>query len=71
MDFKDSQNIRIPILINLTNLTINNVTILNRNTIIHHDQPYSFNKNVYDGEIIEIKGKWEQLNSKQNINFIN
>ena len=61
IDFKDSQNIRIPILIDFTHLTINNKTIFDKKVIVHHDQPYVYTKDVVDGEILTIHAKWKQI----------
>ena len=65
VDFRDSQNLKIPILINLTNLTINGVTILDKNTIVHHNQSFDYTIKGQNNEIVYIYAKWKPINIKQ------
>ena len=52
---------RIPIYINYTDFRINNEKILLNKTIVWHDKPFYYKKNVKDGEILDIYFEWEPI----------
>ena len=58
VDFRDNSNQRIPIFINYTYLKVENELILNKPVSVCHDQPFVFEKEVDDGEIVNMTVKW-------------
>lgn len=69
MDFKDGNNNRIPIYIDYKKIKIDGKSIINGSTVLWHDNSLSHEKNVKDGQIVNIELKWEPLN--RNSNFKN
>ena len=62
IDFKDSNNNRIPIYIDYREIEIDGKSIINDSTVLWHDNKLEYNKDVKDGQIVNIKLKWEPLN---------
>jgi len=60
IDYK-TKNSRIPIYIKYTNFKINNQRIINEPKIVWHDQPVYYQKDVENGEIVEIYLEWEPI----------
>lgn len=58
-DERDKNNKRFPIYIDYTVFKINGKQILKENTLTHHDKPYTFKKNVKNGEEITIHLEWK------------
>lgn len=48
----------IPIYINFNYLTVNEKEIINGKTVVWHNKPFTYEKNVKNGEIIKIHAKW-------------
>lgn len=61
IDFKDRNNNKIPIYIDYREILIDDKYIINESTVVWHDNPLEYNKDVKDGQIINIKLKWEPL----------
>lgn len=57
----DENGNRIPIYINFTNIYINDINILETETMVCHDKPYIFTKKVKDSEIIKISASWAPI----------
>lgn len=62
-DLRDKTGYRIPIMIDYTSLTINKEELIKENTLISHDHPYKYTKEVIDGEIIDVTASWAPLSS--------
>lgn len=62
MDFKDSNNNRIPIYIDYREIKIDGKSIINDSTVLWHDNKLEYSKDVKDGQIVDIKLKWKPLN---------
>ena len=62
IDFKDSNNNRIPIYIDYREIEIDGKSIINDSTVLWHDNKLEYSKDVKDGQIVNIKLKWEPLN---------
>ena len=62
VDFKDSNNNRIPIYIDYKEIEIDGESIIKGSTVSWHDHKLEYNKNVKDGQIVNIKLKWGPLN---------
>lgn len=58
-DVRNELGVRIPHYVTFNNVLLNNENIINNNVKVWHDEPYTFKKNVYDGEIIEIHVEWD------------
>lgn len=61
VDFKDIDNIRVPIYINFTNLMINNEVILDQNYLIWHNEPYIFEKSCENQQYLGFELKFKTL----------
>ena len=66
IDFKDVGNNRIPIYIDYKEIKIDGESIVDESTILWHDNPLFYEKDVKNGQIVNIKLKWESLNSNSN-----
>ena len=58
VDYRDNEGKRTQIWINYKKLTINGEDILPGNTRCSHDNPYTFQKNVTEKEIITVHAEW-------------
>ena len=67
VDFKDKSGNRIPIYIDYTEIEVNDEILVDGSQVAWHDAPFVFEKEVEDGEIINIKAKWGPVNYKSNI----
>lgn len=67
IDYRDKNGNRIPIYIDYTDIVINDEIIVDESTVSWHDNPFIFQKEVKNGEIINIEVKWCPLNDKSNI----
>ncbi len=61
-DIRDKNNKRLPIFIDFTKLNINDSIILNKHKLVSHDNPYIFEKNIKNSEIINLTIDWMPLN---------
>ena len=66
IDFRDKNKKRIPLNIDLKKLTINNQPQINKNTLITHNKPIKYKKEVEDGEIIKIEAQWGPISYQSN-----
>lgn len=57
-DVRNKSGLKVPRYVNFINFSVNN-NIINENVVVWHDDPYIFEKNVKNGEIIEIHCEWE------------
>ena len=67
IDYRDKNENRIPIYIDYTEIVINDEIIVDESHVSWHDNPFIYEKNVKDGEIINIKVKWAPINYESNI----
>lgn len=79
IDYRDKNGKRIPILINYDNIQINGETLVQGSRVSWHDDPFVYNKDVKDGEIIDVQLKWSPLNydstvkaevNERNVNYL-
>lgn len=61
VDFRDIDNIRIPIYINFTKLMINGHVVFDRNYLVWHDEPYVFEKSCKNLQCVAIDLKFKTL----------
>ena len=61
-DIYDKNQVRFPVYIDFTNLTINDELIFDENKLVWHDCPYIFEKEVKNSEIIDIHVNWLPFN---------
>ena len=61
-DIYDKNQVRFPVYIDFTNLTINDELIFDENKLVWHDCPYIFEKEVKNSEIIDIHVEWLPFN---------
>lgn len=61
-DIRDKNRTRFPVYIDFFNLTINNELIFKENKLVWHDEPFVFEKEVKNTEIIDINVKWYPFN---------
>lgn len=67
IDYRDKNRNRIPIYIDYTYVVINDEIIIDESTVSWHDNPFIFEKEVSDGEIITMEVKWRPVNYESNI----
>lgn len=67
IDFRDKNENRIPVYIDYTEIIVNDEFIVDESRVSWHDNPFIFKKEVKNGDIIDIKAKWEPINNKSNI----
>lgn len=65
-DFKDRNNNRIPIYLDYKKIEVDGESIINDSTVLSHDNPAFYEKQVNDGQIVNVKLKWEPLNRNSN-----
>lgn len=58
IDSRDSEGNRIPVYINYTCLSVNEIPIFNESKLIFHDKPYEHKMNVQNGEKLKIHVEW-------------
>lgn len=61
IDFRDRSEYRIPIFINYEHLKVNDEIIFDEPTSICHDKPFNFEKEVKNGEIVDITVQWNVI----------
>ena len=64
MDIRDKNRKRFPIYIDYTQLKVNDETILKENTLVWHNQPYIYKRNVKNGEELKIHVEWKPFDSQ-------
>ena len=57
-DVHDKSGKRIPSYVEFNKVSMNNEDIINGDVLVWHDEPYTFKKDVDDGEHIEIHVEW-------------
>ena len=63
IDFRDIKNNKFPIYIDYTNFEVNGQEIFRDHIVVSHDDPYLFNKNVKNDEILEFHLEWKPFNN--------
>ena len=66
IDFKDNDNNRIPIYIDYKEIEVDGESIIDGSTVLWHDNPLVYEKDVKNGQIVNVKLKWDPLNSNSN-----
>ena len=66
IDFRDKYGNRVPIYLDYTEILINDELVVDGSQVSWHDSPFIFEKDVNDGDIINIKVKWCPINYKSN-----
>ncbi len=61
-DIRDKNSNRFPVYIDYTNFTVNNEPILKENTLVWHDTPFLFKKEVKNSEILDLHVEWLPFN---------
>lgn len=59
IDIRDKNRKRFPIYIDFTKFVVDNQNILNEPTLVWHDIPYSFMKDVKNGDLVSIHVEWK------------
>ena len=62
VDYRDKHNNRFPVYIDFTIFELNNKKVFDGNKVVWHDKPFSFKKDVDDGEIVKIHATWLPFN---------
>ena len=61
IDFRDEKKKRIPIYVKYDSFIVNDEDVLNDSVIVWHDKPYNFEKDVEDGEIVDLVVHWSAV----------
>ena len=67
IDYKDKKSNRIPIYIDYTNIFINDEVIVDGSRVSWHDNPLIYEKEVEDGEVLNIHVEWSPFTQDSNI----
>lgn len=67
IDYRDKKRNPIPIYIDYTELIVNDEIIFDESHVSWHDNPLIFEKEVEDGEIINISVKWNPIDYNSNL----
>ena len=67
IDYKDKSNNRIPIYIDYTEISVNGEVLIEDSRVSWHDNPFIFEKEVKDGEKINVHVKWAPFTVESNI----
>ena len=70
IDQRDKSGNRIPILVEYDSIKVDSEELLDKSKVLWHDEPFTYKKKVKDGQVINIKYKWDSLKSENNINLI-
>lgn len=62
-DYRDRKGYRIPIYIDYTEIIVDDENLVSGSRVCWHDNPFNYQKNVKDGQIIRIQVKWRPVNS--------
>ena len=68
IDLKDKNGNRLPAYVDLLDFSINDEKILRKNILIHHDEPYSYELEVKNNEIIDIRANWKSMSKISDYN---
>ena len=64
VDYRDRKGNRIPIIIVYNSIVIDGKTLVSAGRITWHDDPYTYQTDVKDGQLISVKLKWSHLYQK-------
>lgn len=59
LDIRDSSNLRIPIYIKYTKLSVNDSVVFDEEKVICHDTPFNYSLNVLNNSIVKLHVEWE------------
>ncbi len=63
IDYRDRNNNRIPIFIDYTEISIDGKNILDENVVAWHDDPFTYNMQVDDNQVVNLQFSWLPLNN--------
>jgi hypothetical protein len=63
IDYRDRNNNRIPIFIDYTEISIDGKNILDENVVAWHDDPFTYNMQVDDNQVVDLQFSWLPLNN--------
>ena len=63
IDYNDRKGYRIPIYIDYTEIIVDGKNLVSGSRVCWHDNPFIYQKDVKDGQIIKIQVKWRPVNS--------
>ena len=63
VDFRNHKGNRIPVYVNCSDVRINGKKVIDKNTLICHDEPLFYSLEVKNGDVINIQAKWKQVSS--------
>ena len=69
MDIRDRKGIRIPIYIDYTEIIIDDENLVTGSMVCWHDKPFTYEKKVKDGQIVNVQLKWKPLNRESILNL--
>ena len=69
IDYRDKEGNRIPIFIDYTDIKIDGEKIIENRVSSWHDEPFVYEKEVVDGQIVNIEANWLPLNVSSSINM--
>lgn len=70
IDYRDKNGVRIPIYIDYQEISVDGKTIVNNSRVSWHDNPFTYKKEVSDGQIVKISAKWLPLNKESDLRLL-
>lgn len=67
LDYRDKKDNRIPIFIDFSEVIVDGVNYVNRSRVAWHDNPIIVEKEVQDGQTVNVRAKWSPLNYSSNL----
>jgi len=71
LDYRDKRGNRIPIYIDYTEINVDGVNLIRGSRVAWHDNPYTFEKEVKDGQVVNVRVKWSPLSLNSDLRLFN
>lgn len=71
LDYRDKKGNRIPIYIDYKEIWVDGINLISGSWVAWHDNPFSYEKEVKDGQIVNVSIKWAPLTVNSNLRLFN
>ena len=70
IDYRDKNGVRIPVYVDYQEISVDGKKIVNSSRVSWHDNPFTYKKDVSDGQIVKISAKWLPLNKESDLRLL-
>lgn len=70
VDYRDQSGNRIPVFIDYTEITVDGKSLVKGSRVAWHDDSFDFYKDVKDGQVVNVRVKWQPLHSGSHLNLL-